>query len=98
MVSAGYSDRIALLASVGLGAGGALPLWVPGAYLGVIGLSVVVAITRGGALRRLPLYLVAMVVMLLVDAAATLFAGALQLRRRPLEWRTLRPARADDGG
>jgi cellulose synthase/poly-beta-1,6-N-acetylglucosamine synthase-like glycosyltransferase len=90
MVSAGYSDRIALLAAVGFAAVGVLPIWVPAAYLGVIGLAVVAAIARGGEIRRLPSYLVAMVVMLLVDAAATLYAGVLQLRRRPLQWRTMR--------
>lgn len=97
MVSAGYSDRIALLAAAGFAAGGVLPIWVPAGYLGVIGLAVVVAIARGGAIRRFPLYLVAMVVMLLVDAAATLVASALQVRRRPLQWRTPRAAPTQDG-
>jgi cellulose synthase/poly-beta-1,6-N-acetylglucosamine synthase-like glycosyltransferase len=90
MVSAGYSDRIALLAGVALAAAGALPVWVPVGYLGVIGLAVVVAVARGGELRRLPLYLLSLATMLLVDAAATLYAGALQLRRRPLHWRASR--------
>ena len=58
----------------------------------MIGLAVVVAVARGGELRRLPLYLVSLAAMLVVDAAATLYAGALQLRRRPLQWRASRRA------
>ena len=96
MVSAGYSDRFALLAAAAFAAAGMLPIWVPLAYLGAIGLAVVVAIARGGAIRRLPLHLAAMVAMLLVDTAATVVAGVQQVRRRPLQWRT-RHAGLEDG-
>lgn len=96
MVSAGYSDRFALLAAGAFAAAGVLPIWVPLAYLASIGLAVVVAIARGGAIRRLPLHLAAMVAMLLVDTAATIVAGVQQVRRRPLQWRT-RHAGLEDG-
>lgn len=96
MVSAGYSDRVLLLAAIGLSAVDALPLWVPLAYLGMIVATVVVAIIRGGAIRRLPLYLFSTAVLLPLDAAATVASGAQQLSRRPLHWRTPRPA-GDEG-
>jgi GT2 family glycosyltransferase len=92
MVSAGYLDRIALVAAAGFAAAGLLPLWVPAGYLGVVGLAVLLGLARGGAIRRLPLYVVAMVVMLLVDAAATLVASGLHVRRRPLRWSSPRAA------
>jgi cellulose synthase/poly-beta-1,6-N-acetylglucosamine synthase-like glycosyltransferase len=95
MVSAGYSDRVVLLAAIGLSAADALPLWVPLAYVGMIVATVVVAIVRGGATRRLPLYLLATAVLLPLDAAATVVSGAHQLSRRPLHWRTPRPAGGD---
>ena len=95
MVSAGYTDRIVLLAAFGFAAVGALPFWVPSAYLGVIAVAVVVAIIRGGAIRRLPLYLVATAALLPLDAAATVASGVQHLGRRPLEWRMLRPAEGD---
>jgi cellulose synthase/poly-beta-1,6-N-acetylglucosamine synthase-like glycosyltransferase len=91
MVSAGYSDRVVLLAAIGLSAVDALPLWVPLAYLGMIVATVVVAIMRGGAIWRLPLYLFATAVLLPLDVAATVASGAQQLSRRPLHWRTPRP-------
>ena len=95
MVSAGYTDRVVLLAAFGFAAVGALPFWVPSAYLGVIAVAVVVAIIRGGAIRRLPLYLVATAALLPLDAAATVASGVQHLGRRPLEWRMLRPAEGD---
>ena len=90
MVSAGYADRLALLAAFGLAAAGALPVLVPVLYLGVIGLDVVAAVWRGGAIRRLPLYLLATFAVVGLDAAGTVVATAAQLRRRPVEWRSAR--------
>lgn len=88
MVSAGYADRLALLAAFALAAAGALPLWAPTAYVAVVGLDVVVAVARGGALRRLPLYLIATVAVVGLDAASTVAATVAQLRGRPLEWQS----------
>lgn len=92
MVSANYADRLALLGAVGLAAAGALPVWVPAGYLGVVGLAVIAGVARGGAIRHLPLFLAATAAMLLLDAAATVYANVAQLRRRPLEWHRPRGA------
>jgi cellulose synthase/poly-beta-1,6-N-acetylglucosamine synthase-like glycosyltransferase len=93
LMSAGYADRVALLASAVLGAVGWLPVWVPLAYVGLRGVEVVVALVKGGVRRQVPVFFAWALVFFVVDVVASVVA-TLQypLRRRPGgEWRS--PAR-----
>jgi cellulose synthase/poly-beta-1,6-N-acetylglucosamine synthase-like glycosyltransferase len=92
MMSAGYADRLALLASAFLAAAGSLPLWLPPAYLGLRGIEVCVALLKGGVRRQLPLFLLCTAAFFVADILATVSAMAQCLRRRPATWRS--PARA----
>jgi len=87
MISAGYSDRIAIVAAIALAVAGRLPPWVVGGYLAVVAAMVVAAIVRGGAGLRLPLFLFATATCLALDAAATVVATVAELAGRPATWR-----------
>ena len=86
--TAGYADRLILLSAVGLAGAGRLSPWLPGAYLGVAGVEVVVAVTKAGAARRLPRFLSSTMVLFPVDVLASAVASAAHLARRPRAWRT----------
>jgi len=92
MMSAGYADRLALLAAALLAAIGTLPLWMPVAYLGLRGIEVCGALAKGGVRRQFPLFLIATVVFFGIDILATVSATAQCVRRRPAMWRS--PTRA----
>jgi cellulose synthase/poly-beta-1,6-N-acetylglucosamine synthase-like glycosyltransferase len=94
LMSAGYADRIALLAAVPLAAVGALPLWIVPAYLGVTAVEVVVAIGRGGAGRRTPLFLLSTATLFLLDIVASFAAFASHPWRRGRGWTPRRSAEA----
>jgi cellulose synthase/poly-beta-1,6-N-acetylglucosamine synthase-like glycosyltransferase len=94
MMSAGYADRLALLASALLAAAGRLPFWLPPAYLGLRGIEVCVALVKGRVRWQFPLFLLCTVVFFAVDILATVSATAQCLKRRPATWRS--PPRAAD--
>ena len=92
MMSAGYTDRLALLAAAGLAVIGTFPIWLPLAYLGLRGLEVAVAVLKAGVRQRLPLFLFWTVVFFAVDVVASVAATAQYAGRRPPSWQS--PARA----
>jgi 1,2-diacylglycerol 3-beta-glucosyltransferase len=88
MMSAGYADRLALLAAAFLAGVGTLPLWLPVAYLGLRGVEVCGALAKGGVRRQFPLFLFSTVVFFGIDILATVSATGQCLRRRPAMWRS----------
>lgn len=94
MLSAGYADRLALVAGLVLGTTGHLPLSVPVTYLSIVAAGVCVAIVQAGAASRLPSLLLWTATFLLLDVAATLVAAAAHLLRRPRARSTPRRAPA----
>jgi len=106
MMSAGYADRLALVASVILVAADRLPIWLPVGYMALRGFEVMVALTKARVSAfRLPGYLGAAVVFFGVDIVATATATVRYARRRPIGWgspsRTAAPESAavlSDGG
>jgi 1,2-diacylglycerol 3-beta-glucosyltransferase len=91
-VSAGYADRLALLAAIGLAAAGRMPVWVPAGYLVLVAGTVAVAIVKAGAARRLPGMLATAVVLLPLDIAASGAALLAHVAGRPRSWRSARAA------
>jgi len=83
VLSAGYLDRVAFLAAVGLVAVGALPPLLPIAYLAVAAVGVGVAVYKAGAARELPAFAVAAATVFMLDVATTVAATAAHLLRLP---------------
>lgn len=83
MASAGYADRVAIIAAVGLCASGRLTLWIPAGYLALRGLEICVAVIKAGAGRGLPAFLVVTPAFFVLDVAASFTAAFAHLTRRP---------------
>jgi cellulose synthase/poly-beta-1,6-N-acetylglucosamine synthase-like glycosyltransferase len=94
MMSAGYADRLALLAAAMLSAAGTLPFWVPLGYLGLRGVEVGVALAKGRVRWQFPVFLFWAVVFFAVDILATVWATGCYLRKRSATWRS--PARGPE--
>ena len=84
--SAGYADRLAFMAALGLVAAGRLPRSVPAAYLGVVGGEVAVAVVKAGCGARLHAFVAAVATFFAVDVAASMAATAAHLAQRPRTW------------
>jgi cellulose synthase/poly-beta-1,6-N-acetylglucosamine synthase-like glycosyltransferase len=91
-LSAGYADRVALLAAAALAVAGYLPLWLPPAYLGIAGLEVVAAVTKAGAARHLPGFMLATATFFALDVVASLAAVVLHRWHGRLGWQPPRRA------
>lgn len=91
--SAGYADRLALVAAAALAAAGALPAWLPLGYLAVAASEAVAAIAKAGAARRLPGLALAVASLFPIDVVASAAANMAHLSRRPRTWRAHRRAR-----
>ena len=88
LASLGYADRLAFAGCAMLAMGGRRTWLLPGAYLAVAALEVVVGVAKAGALRRLPAFLWSAALLFPVDVVASAVAGAAHLARRPRTWRT----------
>src|SRR5205814_7836852 len=74
--SAGYVDRLALLAAVALAVVSRLPLWLPPAYLAIAGVEVVAAVWKAGERRHLPGFVLATAGFFALDVVASIAAVA----------------------
>jgi cellulose synthase/poly-beta-1,6-N-acetylglucosamine synthase-like glycosyltransferase len=81
MLSVGYLDRLVLVAAFALAASGAVPWWIPLAYLGITAVELVWAIVRGGAGRHLGRLVLHTVGFFPIDVAATVVATIAHLTR-----------------
>jgi hypothetical protein len=88
--SAGYGDRLALVAAAGLAAAGEAPIWLPLAYLSVLAVTVVAGVAQARELPGATRYLGAAAVLFAVDALATATAIVLQVTGRRPQWRSPR--------
>lgn len=86
----GNGDRVIFLVSVFVAVTGALPLWVPLAYLAVPAVQAAVVLARAGRARRLPAVAAAAVLMLPLDVAASVAAVVGVARVRRHGWDTSR--------
>lgn len=92
--SAGYADRLALMAALVLGRARRISLWLASAYLLIRALEVNVAVRKAGV-QQGSRYLRATLVMFGVDVVASVAGVASHLLRRRRGWR--RPPRHPDG-
>lgn len=88
MSSLGYVDRLVFVAALVLAAAGRLTPWLPGAYLGIAVVEVVVAVAKAGAARRVPRFVLSTAALFPVDVLASAAASAAHLTGRPRAWRT----------
>jgi hypothetical protein len=86
MVSAGYSDRLLLLAALPLSVAGRMHPWLPVTYLTVTAGEVGAALTKARAGRDAPSFFLWTVVLFALDAAASAAAAAAHVLRRPQTW------------
>lgn len=97
MLSAGYADRLIVLAALSLVATGRLPLRFPAAYLTVRGAEVGVALLRAGVGRQAPRFVASVAAFFPLDVVASVASALGHLRRAPRTWR--HPQRpAEHGG
>lgn len=94
ILSTGYADRLALLIAAGLAAGAVIPFWVPVAYLTSIVPGLLVALAKGKAGARAPVYLAWTAAFFVIDVVASVTAILAHLRGTPRVW--LRPPRRPD--
>jgi cellulose synthase/poly-beta-1,6-N-acetylglucosamine synthase-like glycosyltransferase len=92
ILSTGYADRLAFLASVWLAATSRRSRRLPVVYLAVAAAEVVVALLKAGAARQLPRFFFSTAAFFGLDVAATLAATGAHVLRRPRSWR--KPERA----
>jgi hypothetical protein len=97
MFVAGYLDRVLLLGAAGLAAVGALPVWVPAAYLALRGLEVMVALLKARVGREAPAYLLATSLLFTLDVLASFAALFVFPWRQQRVWRSPRRAVAEAG-
>lgn len=90
----GYGDRLVFAAGLAGALGGAVPLWVPLAYLAVRGLEIVAALGKAHVSHRLHAFLAASLLMFPADVIASLVASMAHIARRPYRWHH---SRGDDG-
>jgi cellulose synthase/poly-beta-1,6-N-acetylglucosamine synthase-like glycosyltransferase len=95
MFVAGYLDRVLLLGAAGLAAVGALPVWVPAAYLALRGLEVMVALLKARVGREAPSYLLATSLLFTLDVLASFAALFVFPWRQQRVWRSPRRAVAE---
>jgi len=84
--SVGYGDRLVFAAAAGGTVAGAVPLWVPVLYLAVPGLEIIAALLKADVGRRLPLFLLASILLFPADLGASVAAVFAHLARRPYRW------------
>ena len=84
--SAGYGDRLALLAAIILVLIGRLPLWIPVSYAVLVAAQIGIAVFKAGAGSKMPRYLFWTVAFYGVDAAASTVSVILHVLRRPRRW------------
>jgi cellulose synthase/poly-beta-1,6-N-acetylglucosamine synthase-like glycosyltransferase len=91
VLSAGYADRVALVAAAILAGVGIISVWIPVAYLVTILPGLLIGLVKARTGLRAPAYLAWTIAFFALDIGASLTAVLAHLRRAPRVW--LRPER-----